>query len=110
MSELPLPLPMKSDNEERLIALLAHISMYLGIGLILGPVLTMVIKPNSPFVQDQSKEALNFHLTMLIISLVSCGIGTIVTVPMLLICSIIGGVSAYQGNAYRYPFTFNLVK
>jgi uncharacterized Tic20 family protein len=108
MSEIPLP--MKSDNEERLIALLAHISMYLGIGLILGPILTMIIKPNSPFVQDQSKEALNFHLTMLIASIVTCGIGALVTVPLLLICSIIGDVSAYQGNVYRYPFTFQLVK
>jgi uncharacterized Tic20 family protein len=108
MSEIPLPL--KSDKEERMVALLAHISPYLGIGLILGPIIAMLIKQDSPFVQDQAKETLNFHLTMLIVSLVTCGIGAIVTLPMLLIFSIIGGVTAFQGTVYRYPLTFRMVK
>lgn len=100
---------MKSENEERLIALLAHISVFI-VGGILGPIIAMVIKPESAFVQDQAKEALNFQLTMFIVSLVTCGIGAIVCIPMLLILSVVGGVAAYQGTTYRYPWSFKLVK
>ena len=108
MSEIPLP--MKSDNEERMLALFAHISIWLGIGLVVAPIVAMLIKQNSPFVQDQAKEALNFHLSMLIISLVTCGIGSIVCLPLLLIFGVVGGVSAFQGNVYRYPWRLELVK
>jgi len=107
MSEIPLPI--KSDNEERLFALAAHLSVFI-VGAILGPILCMVLKKDSPFVQDQSKEALNFQLTMLIISLVTCGVGAVVCVPLLLIFSVVAGVSSYQGTVYRYPWAFRLVK
>ncbi|WP_254510637.1 DUF4870 domain-containing protein [Anatilimnocola floriformis] len=102
-----LPLPIKSDNEERVFALASHLSVYVSFG-ILGPILCMVLKKDSPFLQDQAKEALNFQLTMLLISL-TC-VGAIVAVPLLIIMSVIAGVSAYQGNAYRYPLSIRMVK
>ena len=101
-----------STSEERTNAMLAHI---LGavIGFI-GPLIFYVTKKDSPFVLDQSKEALNFHLTLLIASLtigvITCGFGLIIIVPVQIIFSIIGGMAANKGEVYRYPWKFELIK
>jgi len=105
MSSIP---PAKSDSDDRLMAMLAHLSVLAGLS-ILGPVILLIIKKDSPFVQDQCKEALNFHLSMLILTMVTCGIAGIVCIPMLLIFGIIGGLEAQKGIAYRYPMTFRMV-
>ena len=108
MSSLP-PLPPSKEpvSEERTMALLAHLSVF--VLAVLGPVIVMLIKKASKFVEDQAKEAVNFQLTMLIISLVTCGIGAIVCVPMMWIFSIIAALEANKGIAYRYPFAFRMV-
>src|SRR5437868_1922887 len=55
----PAPSP-----EEKQMGMLAHL---LGIIGFVGPLIIWLIKKDqSPFVDDQGKEALNFHLTMLI--------------------------------------------
>lgn len=105
MSSVP---PSKSESDDRLMAMLAHLSVLVGL-TILGPIILMVIKKESPFIQDQCKEALNFQLSMLILSFATCGIGVIVCVPMLFIFGIIAGLEANKGVAYRYPFTFRMI-
>jgi uncharacterized Tic20 family protein len=90
-------------------AMLAHLSVLAGLS-ILGPVILLIIKKESPFIQDQCKEALNFHLSMLILILGTCGVGAIVCAPLLIIFSIIAGLEAQKGVAYRYPFTFRMVQ
>lgn len=121
--------------DERLWALCAHLSILVGgaltggwgfsIGCFLGPLVIWIIKKDTmPFVNDQAKEALNFALTiaiigfaLLIITLMSLGIGAILTIPLLLfvgiaavILVIIAAVKANEGVAYRYPLTIRLVK
>jgi uncharacterized protein len=101
-----------STAEERSNAMLAHI---LGavIGF-LGPLIFYITKKDSPFVLDQSREALNFHLTLLIgnlvIGVLTCGLGLIVLVPIAIIFSIIGGMAANKGEVYRYPWKLELIK
>src|SRR2546423_4278523 len=52
------------DEDSKTMAMLAHL---LGILGFLGPLIIWLIKKDqSPFVNDQGKEALNFHLTLLI--------------------------------------------
>jgi uncharacterized Tic20 family protein len=103
---------ISSTAEERSNAMLAHI---LGavIGF-LGPLIFYITKKDSPFVLDQSREALNFHLTLLIgnlvIGVVTCGFGLIVLVPIAIIFSIIGGMAANKGEVYRYPWKLELIK
>jgi uncharacterized protein len=106
MSDFPPPL--QSNSDERLMALLAHLSVF--VLAILGPLILMIAKKDSPFVEDQSKEALNFQLAMFIISFATCGFGALICVPMMLIFGIIAGLEAQKGNVYRYPYTFRLVK
>ena len=77
-----------------------------------------------PFVADQAKEALNFNITvsaiflvLLVLSLVTLGIGFIITLPIMLIVGIaalvliiMAAIKANDGVAYRYPFAIRLVK
>ena len=96
-----------------------------GFGAIIGPLVVWQIKKNEmPFVDDQGKEALNFNITVLIlcvglwiVTIITFGIGLLVTIPaFLLTClgwlvfTIIAGIKANEGVAYRYPFSIRLIK
>ena len=77
-----------------------------------------------PFVADQAKEALNFAITvslaclaLLVLTVLTLGIGALVTVPAFAIIGItafvlviIAAIKANEGVAYRYPFALRLVK
>ena len=87
----------------------------------LVPVIIMATKGNeSQFIKDQSTEALNFQLTMLIgyaiatvLAIVTCGIGAVLFfVPWILgmVFGVIGGMAANKGEWYRYPFNIRMVK
>jgi len=78
----------------------------------------LVKKDESPFVDDQGKEAVNFNITMLIAFFVAfvlmfVAIGAVL-MPVLFIfwvvMVIIAGLKANEGVAYRYPFTLRLIK
>jgi uncharacterized protein len=127
--ESPLP-----SQEERQWAMFAHLSALLGglltsaaggWGTFIGPlVIWLVKKDTSAFVNDQGKEALNFNITMaiallvlLMISLMTLGIGLIITVPAWiaigigwLVLTIIASIKANEGQAYRYPINLRLIK
>ena len=100
-------------------ALLAHI---LGIftSFIVPLIIWLIKKDDDAFIADQAKEALNFHITVIIayfavifISVVTMGIGALLF-PVLgigvLVLGIIAGLKANDGIAYRYPCTLRLIK
>lgn len=99
----------------------AGLAHYLGILGFIGPLIIMMTNStNDPFVKDQSTEALNFHLTVLVgwlivvaLSIVTCGIGAILAFPLWIgeiIYSVIGGQAASKGQWYRYPVNIRMVK
>lgn len=109
-----------SEKDSRMFGMLAHI---LGaVTSFVGPLVIWLIKKDeSPFVNDQGKEALNFQITILI-GYVVAGIVSVIPfigcVGMLLmpalgivglIFGILGGLEANKGVAYRYPFALRLV-
>lgn len=108
--------PPLSQSDERMWAMLAHLSIF--VLSILGPILILVLLgKRSAFVTDQSKEALNFHISVLIASLVS-GLLCLVLIgfvllPVVIIGSMVLGIIAAirsnEGVAYRYPVTLRLV-
>jgi uncharacterized Tic20 family protein len=103
-------LPKPATNDERTMAMLAHLS-YFVLGII-GPLIIMLVKKDSPFVQDQAKEALNFQLAVLIVAMVSiitC-IGPFIVAIGAIVYAIIAGLEANKGVAYRYPYTIRLVQ
>jgi len=105
-----------TTGDERTFALVAH----LGGALVsfIAPLVVLLIKGNeSPYVARQSKEALNFHITLLIAYtaaalLVFCGVGLLL-VPVLMIVQIalpiVAAVKVNEGADYRYPLTLRLI-
>lgn len=125
----PPPPPSGSPSaDERQWAMFAHLSAIVAafIGLsFLGPLIVWLVKKDTmPFVDDQGKEALNFNITVLIafailwvVTIVTIGIGIILTGPLMfilgiaaLVLVIIAGIKANEGVAYRYPFAIRLIK
>jgi len=137
-SNTPPPLNQPTERspdgisaEERQWAMFAHLSALVGgivttgWGAFIGPlVIWMVKKDTMPFVDDQAKEALNFNisvgiifLALLLMSIVTLGIGLIIAIPAWiiigigwLVVTIIAGIKANEGVAYRYPLTLRLIK
>lgn len=107
------------ESDEKTMGMLAHILG--GVTCIIGPLIIWLIKKeDSPFVDDQGKEATNFQITMLIGHIVSMilgaltgGCASIILSPCVwlvsLIMGILGGLEANKGKAYRYPFALRLI-
>jgi uncharacterized Tic20 family protein len=100
-------------GDDVLWAVLAHLS-YFVLSLI-GPLLIyLLVGDQRPFAKRQAAEALNFHITVLIASVVSglliLVLVGIVLLPLVLIAgavlSIIATVKASHHEDYRYPLTW----
>ena len=108
----PPPSAGGPPQEERQWAMFAHLSALAGglltsaiggWGFFLGPLVIWLMKKDSmPFVADQAKESLNFNITvsaiflvLLVLSLVTLGIGFIITLPMILPALISGWLLAF---------------
>ncbi|MGY0798130.1 DUF4870 domain-containing protein [Lysobacter sp. A286] len=96
-----------------------------GLGCILGPlIIWLVQKDTMPFVDDQAKEALNFNITVGIVTLGLVVVGTVLLVILIgflfyfaafvvgiywLVMTVIATIKSNEGVAYRYPMTLRLV-
>jgi hypothetical protein len=91
--------------------LLAHFGAVV-LGLF-APLIVMLVKSDSPLVRAHAVESLNFQLTwfvvLLVLSVLTCGIGAIgFLFPVIM--AIIAGVKAANGEPFRYPLTVRLIK
>lgn len=118
--QAPQPAP---GPEARQWAMFCHFAAFLGLvfpfGNLLGPLIIWQIKKDlDPFVDAQGKEALNFQISVALAA-VLCFLLMVVIIgfPLLMLVSIgalvltiIAGIKANEGQAYRYPFAWRLVK
>src|SRR5262245_32335881 len=111
-------------REERNWAMLSHLLALAGyvfipvVGNIVPPLIIYVMKKDeSPFVAEQSRESLNFQISVSLYWLIS-GVLIVILLGLLLlpaiwvvgvILTIIGSVKAANGEAYRYPLTIRLI-
>jgi uncharacterized Tic20 family protein len=112
----PGKLPTAKTQDDKTFGMIAHLlGAFTGI---LGPLIIWLIKrEQSKFVDDQGKEALNFQILILILH-VAAGATFCFTVGALnavvgilsLAFSVVGGLEANKGVAYRYPFNIRLIK
>ncbi|MCG4452704.1 DUF4870 domain-containing protein [Pseudomonas sp. SA3-5] len=89
------------------------------IGNVIGPLIVWQLKKDlDPFVNEQGKEALNFQITFSL-AMIVCGIlaWVVIGFPLMLLVSvsalvltIIAGIKANAGEAYRYPICWRVVK
>jgi uncharacterized Tic20 family protein len=116
MSDPSTPYGEPARNERNL-AVIAHL-----LGIVtsfLGALIVWLVKKDeSPFVDDQGMEALNFQITIFLAEAVAgmlvpvvgigCVILPIVLVGNFILC-IVAAVSASQGRWYRYPMALRLI-
>ena len=109
------------DRDSQQWGMIAHLSALIGFvipfGNLIGPLVVWQMKKDMPFVVDQGKEALNFQITVAIAVFV-CLLLSLVVVGMLLlpvvgigalVLTVMAGIKANNGEAYRYPFTLRLI-
>ena len=118
-----------AERDARNWAVIAHVSAFVGLltGVLgfMGPLVVYLIKKDDhPFIRDQSAEALNFNLSVLLYAVI-LGIATFVLffliigiflIPVLIalgiawvVLIIVAAVKASKGEAYRYPLTIRFV-
>ena len=110
-----------SESDERLWATLAHAGGIL-FGFLAPLIVWLVQKGKGQFVEDQAKEALNFQILMVIVSVACAILSTVIAfvgvwVPLwglpwlaVLVFGIMGAMAANRGEYYRYPLNLRLIK
>lgn len=106
----------KGSSDENNLAMIAHI-LGIVIGFV-GPLIIFLTAKDKPFAYSQSKEALNFQITVVIAWIAAfvlsfIGIGLILYPAIWvvnLIFSIMAAMAASKGEAYKYPVSIRLVQ
>jgi len=105
------------SGNDKIWSILSHLSAWLGVGFILPLVVYLAMRKESAYVAENAREALNFHISVLIygiccIPLVFVFIGVPLLIALAigsLVFAIIAAVKASDGECYRYPLTLRLV-
>ena len=131
----PRPVPSMADDfpeSDRQLAMGVHIaslSVTLFSGGLFLPVMVpllakIILKDNSPALQEHIRQQLNFQITLAIVAVVgvigsiaTLGLGLFAFLPVLLfmlgveiVASIKGTLAAQRGDDYAFPFTLDIVK
>jgi uncharacterized Tic20 family protein len=107
--------------EEKQYSMFAHLGGILGwVGWLPSLIIYLMYKDRGPFVKDQATTALNFQITAVIGFFAVSVLDAVLPLPLFLlnfvlyvvvvVFSVIGGMAANKGQAYRYPFSLSLVK
>jgi uncharacterized Tic20 family protein len=116
-SEQLVGAPPVHKGNDKIWSMLCHLSALLGVGLILPLVVYLAMRRESEYVATNAREALNFHISVLIYCLCCIPLVFIlIGIPLLLIIglgslilAIIATIKASDGLCYRYPLTLRLV-
>lgn len=95
-------------GEDRMLAAAAHAVAIPT--LFVGPLVLMLVSgKRSGYVRRQAAEAVNFHVTLLLITIVTFGVGgALYAVAWIL--SVIAAIFALSGQTFRYPWILRLIK
>ncbi|RFU38351.1 DUF1707 and DUF4870 domain-containing protein [Actinomadura logoneensis] len=105
---VPAPNAGPSTSEERMLAAVAH-----GLGyftLFVGPLIMMMTAgKRSAYVREHAAEAVNFQLTVLLVTIVTFGIGGLLYAVTWIVAAV-AALFALTGQPFRTPFILRLVK
>ncbi len=113
--------PINSDDRKwgAIVHFAAFIGLLLPLGLVLGPLLVWALKRNeSAFVDQQGKAAINFQLTVLIVTFILAVVGAVIK-PLLALAFVAGiaglifagvaGFNVFKGREGNYPWSLKLI-
>jgi uncharacterized Tic20 family protein len=115
-STVSIPQATPTGND-KIWSILSHLSCMFGVGFILPLVVYLAMKGESEYVRANAREALNFHISVLIYCICCIPlVFVIIGIPLLIIIglvsfilAIVAAVKAADGGCYRYPLTLRLV-
>jgi uncharacterized Tic20 family protein len=96
------------NGQDRLLGAIAHGTALVPV-VLLPLALMLTSGRRSPYVRQHAVEALNFQLTLLLVTIVTFGIGAIVYTVAWLV-GLFGSLVALTGQRFRYPFILRLVR
>jgi uncharacterized Tic20 family protein len=107
---------MMAEQESRNLAALTWIGTIFF--AFIPPLIVYLIKKDDPYIQDQSKEALNWCITALlahaagiILKFIIIGIFVLAAVGIChIVFCIMGAVASSNGKPFRAPFAIRLIK
>lgn len=114
----PAPRPGGPSSGDKALIVLSHLSALIGAGFLLPFIVWLVKKDDADStVAAHAKEALNFHISLLIYTLCCVPLAfVIIGIPLLfalgaagLVFAIIAAIKASDGGFYRYPLTIRLI-
>jgi uncharacterized Tic20 family protein len=117
----PVLPPVPASGDDKIWAIFCHLSLLLGVGILLPLIVWLVKCDDSPLVAAHARAALNFHLSLIIYSFAavisSFLLCFFVGVPVLLvmglgsiILAIVAAVEASKGGFFHYPITIPFFK
>ncbi|HXA80186.1 MAG TPA: DUF4870 domain-containing protein [Opitutaceae bacterium] len=106
-----------TSGSDRLWSILCHLSWFFGFPILFPLIVFLVMRQDSPYVAYHAKEALNFHLSLLLyiictVPLVFILIGIPVMVALGicgLILAIVATIKTSENTLYRYPMTIRFI-
>jgi uncharacterized Tic20 family protein len=109
--------PLAHKGSDKIWSMLSHLSALLGVGFVLPLVVYLAMRRESEYVAANAREALNFHISVLIYGLCCIPlVFVLIGIPLLLVLAlgslvlaIIATIKASDGGCYRYPLTLRLV-
>lgn len=109
--------PTAHEGSNKILSMLSHLSALLGVGFVLPLVVYLAMRKESEYVAANAREALNFHISVLIYSLCCLPLVLVlIGIPLLLVIgvgslvlAIIATVKASDGACYHYPLTLRIV-
>lgn len=109
--------------DERLMAVVSHLSFFVPhAGIVVPLIIWLLNQEKAPYAAYQSKQALFFHLFVLVAACVlgiisfflvvlTLGLSLFVLIPLWaalelipIVLGIIGAIQSYEGRDFRYPF------
>ncbi|MHC4413808.1 MAG: DUF4870 domain-containing protein [Planctomycetota bacterium] len=110
---------LEAGSGERTYAIFNHlVFLLLPIPVLPQLVMWLIRKQDSAFLDDHGREAVNFQITLVLVSAVAglfviIGIGLLVlfVLPWYgIVCTIIAAIAAGRGEYFRYPMTIRLIQ
>lgn len=109
--------PAQVPSDSRGWAAAAHLIPLVGLSVLAPLIIWLIKRDEDAYVEEHSREALNFQISVIIYGVVSAIliiilIGILLLIVVVLfafIFAIVAGVKAASGQRYRYPLIIRLV-
>jgi len=113
-----IPVHAVPTGNEKIWALLSHLSLFISLPFLLPLVVYLAMRGDSRYAADNAREALNFHLSLLLyvlccvpLTFILIGVPLMVLIGLAsLVLSIIAAIRAADGDCYRYPLTIRFLR